>query len=72
MVLLNVLLRVLPELLVVLAGDEATTHARDLLHALIVRAPDVPGEPPAAPPKRPRNVVETCPRDYRPNKRKEQ
>jgi hypothetical protein len=34
MVLAHVLLRVLPELLVVLALDEVATHARDLLHAL--------------------------------------
>jgi hypothetical protein len=36
MVLPHVLLRVPPELVVVLALDEVATDARDLLHALIV------------------------------------
>jgi hypothetical protein len=36
MVLPHVLLRVLPELVVVLALDDVATNARDLLHALIV------------------------------------
>jgi len=36
MVLPQVLLRVLPELVVVLAFDEVATHTRDLLHAAIV------------------------------------
>jgi hypothetical protein len=37
MVLWRVRLRVLPELVVVLALDGVATDARDLLHALIVR-----------------------------------
>jgi hypothetical protein len=36
MVLPHVLLRVLPELVVVLALDDVATNARDLLHPLIV------------------------------------
>jgi hypothetical protein len=37
MILPDVLLRVLPELVVVLALDELATNTRDLLHPLIVR-----------------------------------
>jgi hypothetical protein len=37
MILADVLLRFLPELVVVVTPDEMATHARDLLHALIVR-----------------------------------
>lgn len=38
MVLPHVLLRVLPELVVILALDDAATNARDLLHALILES----------------------------------
>src|SRR5215207_1563512 len=41
MVLPNVLLRVLPELILVLARDDPATDARDLLHALIVCGKDL-------------------------------
>ena len=37
MILADVLLRVLPELLVVVTPDDMATDARDLLHAVIVR-----------------------------------
>ena len=41
MVVPNVVLRVLPELILVLARDDPATDARDLLHALIVCGKDV-------------------------------
>jgi hypothetical protein len=41
MVLPHMLLRVLPELFVVLALDNVATDARDLLHTLILRWKDL-------------------------------
>jgi hypothetical protein len=42
MVLPQMVLRVLPELVVILALDDVATEARDLFHALIVRAAGAP------------------------------
>ena len=49
MVFPNVLLRVLPELVVVLALDDVATDARDLLHALIVCETDLNMKQPLLP-----------------------
>jgi hypothetical protein len=46
MILADVLLRVLPELVVVLAPDELATNTRDLLHPLIVSRTDLNREQP--------------------------
>jgi hypothetical protein len=74
MVLPHVLLRVLPELVVVLALDDVATDARDLLHALIVSGKDPNTKQPLLQAQKARRKArERCERDHRlPNDRKEQ